>query len=148
MLSVRNLLSPSNGEPIVSPTQDIVLGCYYMTSERDLEADIAAGTVPRGWGKVFSSLEEVQLAYDAGAIDLHAQIVVRTDRDGGETKRIETTVGRAIFEEALPADYAERFGHVLATIKKREMGVIVERLSDNYPTAEVAPVVAAEEALA
>ena len=49
-----------------------------------------------------------------------------------------TTVGRAIFEEALPADYAERFGHVLATIKKREMGVIVERLSDNYPTAEVA----------
>ena len=60
MLSVRNLLSPSNGEPIVSPTQDIVLGCYYMTSERDLEADIATGTVPRGWGKVFSSLEEVQ----------------------------------------------------------------------------------------
>ena len=49
-----------------------------------------------------------------------------------------TTVGRALFEEALPADYAERFGHVLATIKKREMGVIVERLSDNYPTAEVA----------
>ena len=75
MLSVRNLLSPSNGEPIVSPTQDIVLGCYYMTSERDLEADIAAGTVPRGWGKVFSSLEEVQLAYDAGAVDLQARIV-------------------------------------------------------------------------
>ncbi|HEX6657793.1 MAG TPA: DNA-directed RNA polymerase subunit beta', partial [Ilumatobacter sp.] len=49
-----------------------------------------------------------------------------------------TTLGRALFEEALPADYAERFGHVDGTIKKREMGVIVERLSDNYPTAEVA----------
>ena len=73
MLSVRNLLSPSNGEPIVSPTQDIVLGCYYMTSERDHELDIAAGTVPRGWGKIFSSLEEVKLAYDAGAVDLQAR---------------------------------------------------------------------------
>src|ERR687890_4510 len=104
MLSTQNLLSPSNGEPIVSPTQDIVLGCYYMTSERDLEADTAAGTVPRGWGKVFSSLEEVRLAYDAGAVDIHARITVRTDRDGGETKRIETTVGRAIFNLALPSE--------------------------------------------
>ena len=73
MLSVRNLLSPSNGEPIVSPTQDIVLGCYYMTCERDHDEDLANGTVPRGWGKVFSSLEEVQLAYDAGAVDLQAE---------------------------------------------------------------------------
>ncbi len=102
MLSVRNLLSPSNGDPIVSPTQDIVLGCYYMTSERDYEEDLANGTVPRGWGKIFSSLEEVKLAYDSGAIDLQAQIVVRTDRDGGESKRIETTVGRVIFNQALP----------------------------------------------
>src|SRR5215217_7486478 len=121
MLSVRNLLSPSNGEPIVSPTQDIVLGCYYMTSERDLEADIAAGTVPRGWGKVFSSLEEVQLAYDAGAIDLHAQIVVRTDRDGGETKRIETTVGRAIFNLALPSEIGKYYNQTMGRKQLRQV---------------------------
>jgi DNA-directed RNA polymerase subunit beta' len=102
MLSVRNLLSPSSGEPIVSPTQDIVLGVYYMTSLRNYEEDLAKGTVPRGWGKIFSSLEEVVLAYDTGAIDLQAAITVRTNRDGGVVKRIETTVGRAIFNEILP----------------------------------------------
>ncbi len=102
MLSTRNLLSPSNGEPIVSPTQDIVLGVYYMTSEREYAAELAAGTVPRGWGKVFSSLEEVKLAYDTGVLDLQAAITVRTTRDGGEKKLIPTTVGRAIFNLALP----------------------------------------------
>src|SRR5688500_15017154 len=101
MLSVRNLLSPSNGEPIVSPTQDIVLGCYYMTSERDHERDLVEGTVPRGWGKIFSSLEEVKVAYDCGAIDLQAECVVYTDRYGA-TQKIQTTVGRAIFNLALP----------------------------------------------
>ena len=121
MLSVRNLLSPSNGEPIVSPTQDIVLGCYYMTSERDLEADTAAGTVPRGWGKVFSSLEEVQLAYDAGAVDLQAQITVRTDRDGGENKRIETTVGRAIFNLALPSEIGKYYNQTMGRKQLRQV---------------------------
>ena len=91
----------------VSPTQDIVLGCYYMTSERDFDEDFAKGTVPRGWGKAFSSLDEVQLAYDTGVIDLQAKIVVRTDRDGGVQKMIETTVGRAIFNLALPAELAD-----------------------------------------
>jgi len=103
MLSVRNLLSPSNGDPIVSPTQDIVLGCYYMTSDRNYQEDLESGNLPRGTGKIFSSLEEVKLAYDSGAIDLLAHITVRTDRDGGEVKRIETTVGRALFNLALPA---------------------------------------------
>jgi len=102
MLSVRNLLSPSSGDPIVSPTQDIVLGCYYITSERDYEQDLKNGTVPRGWGKVFGSLDEVRLAYDTGAIDIQAAITVRTDRDGGVMKRIPTTVGRAIFNQILP----------------------------------------------
>ena len=121
MLSVRNLLSPSNGEPIVSPTQDIVLGCYYMTSERDLEADTASGSVPRGWGKVFSSLEEVKLAYDAGAIELHAQISVRTDRDGGEFKRIETTVGRAIFNLALPSAIGKYYNQTMGRKQLRQV---------------------------
>jgi DNA-directed RNA polymerase subunit beta' len=122
MLSVRNLLSPSNGEPIVSPTQDIVLGCYYMTSERDHEADLAAGTVPRGWGKVFSSLEEVRLAYDAGAVDLHASISVRTERDGGEPQRIETTVGRAIFNLALPKEIGKYYN---ATMGRKQLRQVV-----------------------
>ncbi|MGH2535724.1 MAG: DNA-directed RNA polymerase subunit beta' [Thermomicrobiales bacterium] len=113
MLSVRNLLAPSNGEPIVSPTQDIVLGCYYMTSERNYEEDLERGSLPRGWGKIFSSLEEVKLAYDSGAIDLQAQIVVRTDRDGGEVKRIKTTVGRALFNLALPAELGTYYNETM-----------------------------------
>ena len=124
MLSVRNLLSPSNGEPIVSPTQDIVLGCYYLTSERDHEADIAAGTEPRGRGKVFSSLEEVKLAYDAGAVDLQADIIVRTDRDGGEIKRIPTTVGRAIFNLALPPEIGKYYNATMG--RKQLRGVVAD----------------------
>ncbi len=122
MLSVRNLLSPSNGDPIVSPTQDIVLGCYYMTSLRDHAEDLANGAVPRGWGKIFSSLEEVKLAYDAGAIDVQAAITVRTDRDGGETKRIETTVGRALFNLALPAEIGNFYN---ATMGRKELRRVV-----------------------
>ncbi|MBA2597412.1 MAG: DNA-directed RNA polymerase subunit beta' [Chloroflexia bacterium] len=121
MLSVRNLLSPSNGEPIVSPTQDIVLGCYYMTSERDHELDLASGTVPRGWGKIFSSLEEVRLAYDAGAIDLHAKLSVRTDREGGEVKRIETTAGRAIFNLALPKEIGKYYNQTMGRKQLRQV---------------------------
>jgi DNA-directed RNA polymerase subunit beta' len=124
MLSVRNLLSPSNGDPIVSPTQDIVLGCYYATSERDYEADLAAGTLPRGWGKVFSSLEEVKLAYEAGAIDLQAKISVRTDRDGGESKRIETTVGRALFNQILPAELGKYYNATMG--RKALRGVVAD----------------------
>ena len=103
MLSVRNLLSPSNGDPIVSPTQDIVLGCYYMTSKVDFEEEYAKGTLPRGWGKVFSSMEEVKIAYDCGQVDLQADIVLHTDRYG-ERQKIETTVGRAIFNLTLPPE--------------------------------------------
>jgi DNA-directed RNA polymerase subunit beta' len=122
MLSVNNLLSPSNGDPIVSPTQDIVLGCYYMTSLRDFTEDLAKGTVPRGWGKLFSSLEEVKLAYDAGAIDVQAAIIVRTDRDGGEVKRIETTVGRALFNYALPTSIGKYYN---ATMGRKELRRVV-----------------------
>ena len=126
MLSVRNLLSPSSGEPIVSPTQDIVLGCYYITSERDYASDLAAGTVPRGWGKVFGSLEEVRLAYDTDAVDIQAAITVRTDRDGGVSKRIPTTVGRAIFNEILPPILGKYYNE---TMNKKQLQNVV---SDCY----------------
>ncbi|MDP9362941.1 MAG: DNA-directed RNA polymerase subunit beta' [Chloroflexota bacterium] len=124
MLSIRNLLSPSNGDPIVSPTQDIVLGCYYMTSERNHEEDLANGTVPRGWGKLFSSLEEVKLAYDAGAVDVQAAITVRTDRDGGVSKRIETTVGRALFNLALPENIGIYYNATMG--RKALRGVVAD----------------------
>jgi DNA-directed RNA polymerase subunit beta' len=125
MLSANNILSPASGRPIVTPSQDLIIGGYYLTEQVD---------GAKGEGRVFRHLWEAIRAYDEGSLELHATIDLRPPR----ADRHMTTVGRAIFEEALPADYAERFGHVLATIKKREMGVIVERLSDNYPTAEVA----------
>jgi DNA-directed RNA polymerase subunit beta' len=138
MLSVNNLLSPSNGDPIVSPTQDIVLGCYYMTSEREFDADLANGTVPRGWGKIFSSMEEVKLAYDSGAVDLQAQIVVRTDRDGGEIKRLETTVGRVIFNLALPAEIGKFYN---ATMDRKQLRKVVadcyRLFGDPFETARI-----------
>jgi DNA-directed RNA polymerase subunit beta' len=138
MLSVRNLLSPSNGDPIVSPTQDIVLGCYYMTSERDYEQDMQNGTLPKGYGKVFGSLEEVQLAYDMGVVDIQAVIQVLTDRDGGEQKLIETTVGRAIFNLALPPDLGKYYNH---TMDRKQVRKVVadcyKYFTDPFDTADV-----------
>jgi DNA-directed RNA polymerase subunit beta' len=138
MLSVRNLLAPSNGEPIVSPTQDIVLGCYYMTSERDFDTDYANGTLPKGWGKVFSSLEEVRLAYDSGVVDVQAAIRVRTDRDGGVEKVIDTTVGRAIFNLVLPAPLGKYYNQVMDRKQIRKAVADCYRyFNDPYKTAEV-----------
>jgi DNA-directed RNA polymerase subunit beta' len=138
MLSVHNLLSPSNGDPIVSPTQDIVLGCYYMTSERDYEQDLANGTLPKGYGKVFGSLEEVQLAYDMGVVDIQATIQVLTDRDGGEQKLIDTTVGRAIFNLALPPTLGKYYN---ATMDRKQVRKVVadcyKHFSDPFDTANV-----------
>ena len=125
MLSANNILSPANGRPIVTPSQDLIIGGYYLTEQVD-GAD--------GEGRVFRHLWEAIRAYDEGSLDLHATVKLRPPN----TTPHETTLGRALFQEALPADYADRFGYVGATIKKREMGVIVERLSENYPTAEVA----------
>jgi len=90
MLSSNNILSPANGSPIIVPSQDIVLGIYYMTREME-EA--------RGDGKKFASPEEVRVAYDAGAIDLHAKITVRINK-----KRFDTTVGRILLWEIIPKD--------------------------------------------
>ena len=95
MLSTQNLLKPAHGEPIVGPTKDMVMGCYYLTMEEE-------GC--RGEGKVFADLDEVALAYELGKVDLHARIKVRRvrERSMDETGLIETTVGRAIFNQILP----------------------------------------------
>ncbi len=90
MLSTQNLLSAADGSPVVSPTHDMVLGCYYLT----IEDEKAAGA-----GKIFSSFDEARMALDAGIIHLQAPIDVD---HGGE--RVKTTVGRLILNSALPAE--------------------------------------------
>jgi DNA-directed RNA polymerase subunit beta' len=90
MMSTNNILSPANGQPIIVPNQDIVLGLYYMTRERPLA---------KGEGKVFADPSEVIMAFDAGAVDLHAAIEVRMD---GE--RVRTTVGRVVLFEVIPSE--------------------------------------------
>ena len=101
MMSTNNILSPANGDPIIVPTQDVVLGLYYMTRQ-------LAGS--QGEGMVFSDIAEVRRAYDNGVAKLHASVKVRIrqveiDEDGEQTATrniIETTVGRALLAEIMP----------------------------------------------
>ena len=92
MLSTYNMLSPSSGEPVVAPTLDMALGCYYMTI---IEPEA------KGTGRSFSSPEDARLAYDLGEINLRALIKVR---DGSENGPLETTVGRILFNDVLPEE--------------------------------------------
>ncbi len=91
MLSVYNMLLPSCGEPVVTPSLDMVLGCYYLTSSKP---------GAKGEGKKFSSFEEAKLAYELGIVELGAKIEVRDGNKLGE--RLETTVGRILLNDALP----------------------------------------------
>jgi DNA-directed RNA polymerase subunit beta' len=121
MMSTNNILSPANGKPIIVPTQDIVLGLYYMTRERP-EAP--------GAGKRFSEPEEVRIAYDHGAVDLHTPISVRMDG-----KLVDTTVGRVLLYEIVPREIP--FSDVNKVMKKKELGNLVDlayRLSGNKAT--------------
>ncbi|MFA6979890.1 MAG: DNA-directed RNA polymerase subunit beta' [Ignavibacteriaceae bacterium] len=107
MLSSHNILSPQNGSPIVVPTQDIVLGCYYLTKKRD-------GDV--GEGMNFSCAEEAIIAYNNRVVGLHAKVNVRID---GEM--LDTTIGRVIFNQIVPKEMGF-FNHLL--IKKTFGGFI------------------------
>jgi DNA-directed RNA polymerase subunit beta' len=110
MMSTNNILSPANGKPIIIPTQDIVLGIYYMTRERPYV---------KGGGKVFSNPEEVRIAYDANEVDLHAGIKVRLD---GEL--VETTVGRILLKEILPEEIPFRL--INKVMKKSELANLID----------------------
>ncbi len=122
MLASNNVLLPSNGEPCIVPSQDIVLGLYYATREK-----INA----RGEGMLFSDIAEVSRAYEARQIELHAKIHVRLKQvDSGangepvETvKRFETTVGRALLSEILPAGLG--FENINKPLKKKEISKII-----------------------
>jgi DNA-directed RNA polymerase subunit beta' len=110
MMSTNNILSPAHGKPIIVPTQDIVLGIYYMTIER-LEA--------KGEGKAFSGPEEVRIAYDTGAIDLHARIEVRMN---GEM--VQTTAGRILLSEIVPKEVP--FSIINKVMNKGELGNLID----------------------
>ncbi|MBW2278123.1 MAG: DNA-directed RNA polymerase subunit beta', partial [Deltaproteobacteria bacterium] len=99
MMSTNNILSPAHGKPIINPTQDIVLGLYYMTSKRPFSRGEyrAGGEGVDQFAGVYSSVDEVRMAYDSGSIDLHAEVIVRID---GE--RVRTSVGRVLVRDIMP----------------------------------------------
>jgi len=98
MLSVNNILAPKDGKPVVSPTQDMVMGIYYLTIHVPGE---------KGEGKAFGSIDEMIMAYQLGEVGLHAMVKVKVTRNVNgvpKSKIIENTVGRLIFNEAMPQD--------------------------------------------
>jgi DNA-directed RNA polymerase subunit beta' len=111
MMSTNNILSPATGRPIIGPSQDIVLGCYYMTRER---------TGARGTGMCFSGPDEVRCAYDAKAVDLHARIKVRMDGN-----LVETTVGRILLREIVPEDIP--FEIINQVMDKKALGELIDQ---------------------
>jgi DNA-directed RNA polymerase subunit beta' len=126
MLSANNILSPANGRPLVTPTQDMVIGAYYLTSLMDGEM---------GEGRAFGDPDTIRRAYEAGAVALHAKIQYRVGRgDDGKATWITTTPGRVLFNEALP----ERYEFLNDRVAKRELSAIVDELAKNYSKAEVA----------
>jgi len=122
MMSTNNILSPANGEPIIVPTQDVVLGLYYMT--RHLEG-------ARGQGMYFSDIDEVHRAFENKVIDLHAQIKVRIDEtiisehgeERHETNLVDTTVGRALLAEIRPSGMPFRL--LNETLKKKQISGLI-----------------------
>ncbi len=138
MLSSNNILSPAHGRPITTPTQDMVLGMYFLTSQAD---------GAEGEGRAFSSVAEAILAKDQGSLDLQAKVRIRL-ADGvppevfevpegwepGQPFLLETTLGRALFNEALPTD----FPYVNTQVDKKVLGQLVNRLSERYVRVDVA----------
>ncbi len=110
MMSINNILSPANGKPIAVPSQDMVLGCYWLTKER-----VGA----KGEGKMFGSPEEARIAYDAGALDEHARIKVRCNGS-----MVQTTAGRVILAEILPPMMPFADANKLMT--KKEMTKLID----------------------
>lgn len=123
MLAPNNIISPSNGEPIAVPSQDMVMGCFYMTKERP-------GS--KGEGKAFSNIAQALTAYHNGVLDTHAMIKVRIN---GEM--IETTSGRLMFNELLPEvdkQYNQTFG-------KSQLKKLIAKLYDEHGFTETAELI-------
>lgn len=120
MSSVNNLLSPASGKPIVLPTQDMVLGIYYMTKQRKGD---------KGEGHIFADVDDVRVAFDAGEVGMHANIKVRMDGT-----LVETTVGRVLFSEILPKGVP--FSMVNKDLTKKEIGRLIDYIHKNFGKRE------------
>jgi len=138
MLSTNNILKPSDGRPVTMPTQDMIIGLFFLTRETN---------GAKGEGSSFSSMGEAIMAYDMGEISLHARINIRLSGvkppksvtlpegwEPGDEITLSTTLGRAWFNEALPSKY--RFVDV--PVGKKELGRIVNNLAERYTKVEVA----------
>ena len=143
MLSANNLLKPQDGHPVTVPTQDMILGSYYLTLEKEDE---------EGAGKYFTSFDEALLAYENHAVGLHAPIHVRAERDfHGEhyEKIIDATVGRIIFNQNIPQDlgYIDRKNldnicdlEVNFIVGKKQLGKIIDRCIRVHGTTQTSEV--------
>ncbi|PFG34031.1 DNA-directed RNA polymerase subunit beta' [Sanguibacter antarcticus] len=139
MLSSNNILKPSDGRPVTMPSQDMIIGLYHLTSEKE---------APLGEGRAFSSVSEAIMAFDGGSLDLNAEIIIRMEDlvpptvdteapEGwaeGQPRLFKTTLGRALFNELLPIDYP----YVNAVVDKKRLSQIVNELAETYPKVEVA----------
>ncbi|MGR3723703.1 DNA-directed RNA polymerase subunit beta' [Abyssibius alkaniclasticus] len=121
MMSTNNVLSPANGKPIIVPSQDMILGLYYVSLMRE-------GL--KGEGMVFGSLEEVEHALDAGIVHLHSKIQARIEQidEEGNTvlKRFETTPGRMRLGSMLPKNFKAPFDIVNRLLRKKEVGEVID----------------------
>jgi len=137
MLSTNNILKPADGRPVTMPTQDMIIGIFFLTTDREGEP---------GEGRAFSSDAEALMAFDRKEITLQTPIRLRFDtadvagvplpegHEDGQPVLLQTTLGRALFNEALPADYP----YVNYEVGKKQLGVIVNDLAERYPKVEVA----------
>ena len=121
MMSTNNVLSPANGAPIIVPSQDMILGLYYTTIERE---------GMKGEGMVFSSIDEVQYALDSGAVHLHSKVTARIpqiDENGMEVmKRFETTPGRVRLGSLLPQNAKAPFELVNKLLRKKDVQAVID----------------------
>ncbi len=150
MLSTNNVLRPASGRPIVTPSQDMVIGVYYLSADADADGN------PRGGGRAFGSVDEAVMAYDLGELSLQAPIRLRVGNLAGTpemhadlidtlpnhltpepvdgTKLLDTTLGRALLNTGFP----ESFPYVNNTVIKSDIGRIVEAIIERYPRSAVA----------
>ena len=123
MMSTNNILSPANGKPIIVPSQDMVLGLYYLSIDRENEP---------GQGMAFSDMAEVHQALEVGAVTLHSKIKARvpqTDEQGNQyQKRFETTPGRMLIGECLPKSHTVPFDVVNKVLTKKEIGDVIDQV--------------------
>ena len=123
MMSTNNILSPANGKPIIVPSQDMVLGLYYLSMEREGEP---------GEGMLLADMAEVHQALHVGAVTLHSKVISRvpqTDEKGNEyLKRFETTPGRMLIGECLPKSHTVPFDVVNRLLTKKEIGDVIDQV--------------------